>query len=72
MKTTVIELRAMLDGLPDNLPIQFEPITGAYMGASHPLVAKDISFFSGLKLALPSDAGAHGVIYIHEDERQEL
>lgn len=67
MKPTVKEIRAMLDLLPDNMLVEFSPITSAYLGASHPLRVSDISFYKGMDFALPSDVGATATIYIQED-----
>lgn len=67
MKKTVIELRAMLAGLPDDMPIEFSVISSAWLGTADPMRVDDVSIFSDLKFALPTDDGARGVIYISED-----
>lgn len=73
MKKTVIELRAMLAGLPDDMPVEFSPITAAYMGANHPLRVSDMSLYDaeGHNFALPDQDGAKVTIYISEDDSGE-
>lgn len=70
-RRTVKELKMMLDCLPDDLNIQFSPITQAYLGANHPLTLMDspFNFYNDMgELAMPSDPDAHCVIHICEDE----
>lgn len=57
----------MLECLPDNMPVEFAPITSAYLGASNPLRVSDMAFYKDLDHALPSEEGAHLTIYISED-----
>ena len=71
MKFTVIELKAMLHGLPDNLPVQFQPITSAYLGANHPLRVSDTHVYKDLEHAMPGEKGAELTIYISEDRSDD-
>ena len=72
-KITVKEIRAMLDTLPDDMPVQFNPVTAAFLGTTEPLRFDDIYFYNGDgDLALPSDEDAHLVIYVSEGEKTEI
>ena len=68
MKVTVIQIRAALAGLPDDMVVEFVPITGAYMGASNPLRFSDINVYTedGCSFALPGDEGAVAAIHLVE------
>lgn len=67
---TVGDIRELLKDLPGDLPIEFSPITGAYLGANYPLRVKDIKFYAekGWRSADPDEEGAYGTIYIWEDD----
>lgn len=70
---TVIELKAMLDTLPDDMKIEFSPITSAFLGTMGPLEADHINFFGAGRMAplvVPSADGAYGVIYLYEGEEK--
>ena len=71
-KTTVLELRNMLHGLPDDLPVEFSVISGAWLGTIGPMVAYDSAHFdrAGQTVA-PDGDGAAMTIYIHEAEGME-
>ena len=72
---TVIELKAMLDCLPDDMPVEFTPITSAFLGTMGPLEARSISFFGPTRmspLVVPSADGAKAVIYLHEGPEREV
>ncbi|MEM7209599.1 MAG: hypothetical protein AAF434_17400 [Pseudomonadota bacterium] len=66
-KVTVGEIRSMLHGLPDSLPVEFSPITSAFLGCEAPLRVYDISFYEDLEHAQPDDENAYACIYIRED-----
>ena len=67
MKVTVIEIKAMLDTLPDNMEVEFIPITPAYTGCMGALRVADINFFKDMKHSLPSVKGTTAAIYLHEE-----
>lgn len=68
-KRTVFELRQILDLLPKDLEISFNPISGAWLGASDPLTFMDITYFNDAGDAvLATDPDAYAVIYISEDK----
>jgi len=70
MKTTVGQLRAALYGLPDDLPVQFDPITEAWLGTMKPMRAKEFCFYDGNgNLTQPDGEGAELHIYLYEDRR---
>lgn len=67
LKITVFQLRQMLDRLPPDMPVEFSPITDAWLGCTNPVHAKDIEFYDDDgNNALPSQPGAHAVISIFE------
>lgn len=68
MKTTVIELRALLEGLPDDLPVEFVPITAAFLGTEFQLRVLDVHVFDERgAFALPSAPDARLTIQVAED-----
>lgn len=68
MKRTVKDIKEMLDTLPDDLPVEFMPVTDAWLGVPHPLHVSEIHFWDreGEEAVLPSDEGAHAEIYLRE------
>lgn len=42
---TLGEFRELTKNLPDNIAIEFHPITNAYLGASHPLRPREVLIF---------------------------
>ncbi len=69
MKTTVKEIRAILEGLPGDLPVSFYPITDAWLGLSNPLRFDEINFYTedDGDFVLPSEPGAYAQVYLKED-----
>ena len=58
----------MLQTLPADMPVKFEPITGAYSGANHALRFDDLAFYTPEgDSALPLDDRAVLTIYVSED-----
>ena len=67
MKRTVKEIRAMLETLPDNLPVEFSPISMAWLGTSGVMRFDDLQFWTETgEHALPSEA-ASVEIYLTEE-----
>jgi hypothetical protein len=67
---TAGEIRSLLENVPDHMPVEFSPITMAWLGGSEPLrVHKDCGIFTS-----KGDEGTveqpdtHLVIYLHEFE----
>lgn len=70
-RTTVKEIRAMLECLPDDLPVEFAPITSAFLGCNHPLRFGEMNFYDDDgHQAMPTDEGAHLSVYLMEDDRE--
>jgi hypothetical protein len=68
MKTTVHDLRAMLATLPADMPVEFSPISDAWLGTAGPMRWYDFHFFDGAGgKAMPTDEDARMVVYIAED-----
>lgn len=68
MKATVIELRALLEGLPDDLPVEFVPITEAFLGTEHQLRVLEAHVFDREgEFTVPSAEGARLALHIAED-----
>jgi len=73
MKTTVKEIRAMLETLPDNMPVEFSPISMAWMGTSGSMRFDDMHFFNeDGQVALPSEKDVHLEVFLTEDEREHV
>lgn len=68
LRMSVLKIKQLLDTLPDELEVEFSPISGAWLGTMHPMRAKDIAFYNSAGDAcLPSDPDAHAVIDLHEE-----
>jgi hypothetical protein len=69
---TVGELRKLLEEMPDEMPVQFSPITMSYLGG-YPLRPVEIRVFkdSGWSRGKPGDEGAFCNVYVYEDESEE-
>jgi hypothetical protein len=71
MKVTVKEIRALLEGLPDDLPVEFSPISMAWLGASKPMRFDEIHFYNAEGgHAMPNDEGAYLDIHLVEDQHE--
>jgi hypothetical protein len=68
VKITAIELMGLIATLPPEMPIEFSPISMAWLGTSGSMRADNIAFYteSGAS-ALPTDPGARAVIQIVEE-----
>ncbi len=69
---TVGEIRALLHGLPDNLPVQFSPISMAWLGTSGAMRVSDRHVFADGEFAQPDDEGAELTIYITEEPEAQI
>lgn len=67
MHKTVGEIRALLFGLPDDLPVQFTPISMAWTGTAGAMRVSDRHVFANMEFAQPDDEGAELTIYIAEE-----
>lgn len=72
---TAGELAGILALMPADMPVQFSPITDAWLGASHPMRIRRempaIYSADGCRVALPTDEGAEMYIHIFEDDTEE-
>ena len=67
MKRTVKEIRAMLEMFPDNMPVEFYPISDAWSGAVDPLRFAEIHFYDQQGNAvMPSDKNAQMTVHLME------
>lgn len=68
MKHTVKEIRAMLEMLPDEMSVEFVPITMAYTGCVKPLRFGEIFFYNEAgQHAIPSEKDARLVVHLNEE-----
>jgi hypothetical protein len=68
MRKTVKDIMQILQTLPPDLPVEFEPISGAWMGTFNPMRVDDFHFYNDEgDGVLPLDKGARMVIHISED-----
>lgn len=71
-RLTVGQLRAALNDLPADLPVQFTPITKAWLGSMTALRAFQIEIYNSAGAdctATDRDAEAH--IYLYEEEEDD-
>tara|TARA_Y100000310_G_scaffold67277_1_gene62592 strand:+ start:29751 stop:29981 length:231 start_codon:yes stop_codon:yes gene_type:complete len=70
IRRTVKEIKVVLDLLPDDMPVEIQPITDAWLGTSNKMRIGDINFYNAddTDIALPSEKDAHAVLYIYEDD----
>ena len=68
-RTTVKEIKQMLDMMPDEMEVQFTPITGAFTGTMDPMRVEDFYFYDhdGSKGVMPSAPGAVMHVHLVED-----
>ena len=67
---TVGDLRKLIADLPDHMPVEFSPITNAWLGANEPMRARDIHIYDakGWKSSTVEDPTAKVSIYLYEEE----
>lgn len=66
---TIGELRELIKDLPDHMPVNFSPITNAWLGSSDPIYARSFHIFThdGWKYSNHEDPTAICTIYLHEE-----
>ncbi len=72
-RVTVGQIRRTLQYLPDDMPVEFNPITMAWLGCMGKMrFGAELNFYNddgnGAK---PYDPGAHCVIYLFEEPEKE-
>lgn len=68
MKQTVKEIRAMIELLPDEMIVEFCPITLAFTGTEHPLRFGEMFFYNEEgNHAMPSEKDARLVVHLTEE-----
>lgn len=67
---TVGDLRKLIADLPDHMPIDFSPITNAWLGSSDPIYARTIHIYShdGWKSSNKNDPTAKCTVHLYEEE----
>lgn len=67
---TVKDLRKLIKGLPSNMPIDFAPITMAWLGSSNSIYAREIEIYThdDSEKSDIKDPTAKCTIYLHEEE----
>ena len=70
-RKTAGQLAELFGSMPANLPVEFSPITDAWLGTFGPMrIFSPPKIFSGdgRKTAKPGDEGAYMIVYLYEDE----
>ena len=69
---TVGELRRMINHLPNDMPLDFSPITMAWLGSTDPIYARSVEIFTynGWKHSDVKDPTAKCTIYLHEESNE--
>lgn len=67
---TVGQLRELIKDLPDYMPVDFSPITNAWLGSSDPIYARSVEIYThdGWKSSTVKDPTAKCSIYLYEEE----
>ncbi len=70
---TVGEIKALIAGLPDDMPIEFTPITDAWLGTSNPMRWGRLYFYDaeGWEQAKPYAPGAQCHVHLMEDREED-
>lgn len=69
---TVGEIRALIAGLPDDMPIEFAPITDAWLGTSNPMRWGRLYFYSHRGDAVPPYfPRAHCEVHLFEEREED-
>lgn len=66
---TVGDLRFLIKELPDHMPIDFSPITMAWLGSSDGIYARECHIFTsdGWKASTIEDPTAKCTVYLYEE-----
>lgn len=71
-RTTVFELKQLLELMPDDMAVSFSPIGGGFSGTFKPLRVEDFFFWTpNGDSCLPTDPKASLNIFLTEDERPD-
>lgn len=70
MKKTAGEIRELIKDIPDDMPVDFSPITSAWLGTMGAMRAKEIHIYThdGWKTSTFEDPTAKCTIYLYEDD----
>jgi len=70
---TIGELREMIAKLPDSMPVDFSPITNAWLGSSDPIYARKAEIYThdGWKRSDKYDPTAKCTIYLYEESDED-
>jgi hypothetical protein len=66
---TIGQLRELIKDLPDHMPVDFAPITRAWLGSSDPIYARKVEIYThdGWGRADVSDPTAKCTLYLYEE-----
>ena len=66
---TAGELRELIADLPDHMPVDFAPITMAWLGSTYPIYARAIHIYSqdGWEASDSLDPTAKCTVYLYEE-----